>query len=384
MALFRKPPEGSWTEHYPDLGTGGVSYEDCVSPEFYQAEREAVFKRAWLNVGRVEDVPRAGSFFAKEIEVAGVSLIVVRDRPGQVRAFHNVRRHRGDTVGFDLDKDLFGLAPVHCDVWAGFIFVNLAEEPPQPLRDFLGPMITPLEGYPFDRLTERYDFTADVGCNWKVFLDAFQEYYHVPVLHSQEATPAARSKVTGFEAPHYQLDGPHRMVTASSVPRREWPAAYQYPIELATRSGLNGPWEEPDLGEQLPGTNPGKVEHWAIDNFQVFPNLEILIWASGWYLTYRYWPTSRNTHRFEGTLYFPKARTASQRAAQECAVVMFKEFALQDAGTLVGTQMGLEARVVDDGYPLNDQELLVRHFHKAVGDWVAAYQSDKAGVRAGG
>ncbi|MET7779254.1 MULTISPECIES: hypothetical protein [Streptomyces] len=35
--------------------------EDCVSPEFYEVEREAVFKRAWLNVGRVEDLPRKGS-----------------------------------------------------------------------------------------------------------------------------------------------------------------------------------------------------------------------------------------------------------------------------------------------------------------------------------
>ena len=52
---------------------------------------------------------------------------------------------------FDLDKADLGLAPVHCDVWAGFIFVNLAEEPEQPLREFLGPMITPLEGYPFEQ-----------------------------------------------------------------------------------------------------------------------------------------------------------------------------------------------------------------------------------------
>ncbi|MFF7600943.1 hypothetical protein [Streptomyces mirabilis] len=43
MALHPKPAEGSWTEHYPDLGTGAVSYEDCVSPAFCEVEREAVF-----------------------------------------------------------------------------------------------------------------------------------------------------------------------------------------------------------------------------------------------------------------------------------------------------------------------------------------------------
>ncbi|MBV9042619.1 MAG: aromatic ring-hydroxylating dioxygenase subunit alpha, partial [Acidimicrobiia bacterium] len=55
----------------------------------------------------------------------------------------------------------------------------------------------------------------------------------------------------------------------------------------------------------------------------------------------------------------------------ECAAVMFKEFALQDAGMLSGTQAALETQVVD-GFPLNDQEILVRHFHKAVADWVSA------------
>ena len=47
-------------------------------------------------------------------------------------------------------------------------------------------MITGLDDYPFEKLTERYDFVADNNSNWKIFADAFQEYYHVPV-----AAPAA-------------------------------------------------------------------------------------------------------------------------------------------------------------------------------------------------
>jgi phenylpropionate dioxygenase-like ring-hydroxylating dioxygenase large terminal subunit len=421
---FTKPAEGSWTEHYPHLGTGPVSYEDCISPEFYGDEREAVFRRAWLNVGRVEDVARSGSYFTKEIVVANSSIVIVRDAHGVVRAFHNICRHRGnklvwndypneETSGscraftckyhawrydldgacafvqqesefFDLDKSDLGLVPVHCDVWAGFIFVNLADDPEQSLLEFLGPMITALDGYPFEKLTERYDFRADIGCNWKVFSDAFQEYYHVPYLHPQEATPAARPKTIamGFEAPHYQLDGPHRMVSTSGAPRRAWPTEYQYPIEIATRSGLFGPWNEPDLGDDLPGVNPGGIDGWAIANFQVFPNLEILIWETGWYLVYRFWPTSHNTHRFEGTLFFAPSVNASDRAARECAVVMFKEFALQDAGTLEGTQTALESRAVPDAFPLSDQEILVRHLHKTVGDWVQAYRQDMSRLAA--
>ena len=74
MGRWPKPPEGSWTRHYPELGTGPISFADCVAPEFYELEREAIFKRAWLNVGRVEDVPRVGSYVTREIEVAGTSL----------------------------------------------------------------------------------------------------------------------------------------------------------------------------------------------------------------------------------------------------------------------------------------------------------------------
>ena len=106
MARWPKPAEGSWTEHYPELGTDPVSYEDCISPEFYALEREAIFKRSWLEVGRVEQLPRNGSYFTRELAVAGTSIVVVRDGGGQVRAFHNICRHRGNKlVWSDFPRD---------------------------------------------------------------------------------------------------------------------------------------------------------------------------------------------------------------------------------------------------------------------------------------
>ena len=60
MAHFTKPAEGSWTEHFK-LDTEPVSYEDSISPEFYELERDAIFRRTWLNVGRVEQIPRTGA-----------------------------------------------------------------------------------------------------------------------------------------------------------------------------------------------------------------------------------------------------------------------------------------------------------------------------------
>ena len=98
MARWPKPAEGSWTEHYPDLGTGPISFRDSTSPEFYAAEREVIFKRAWLNVGRVEELPRVGSYLTKDIAAAGTSIIVVKGKDQVIRAFHNVCRHRGNKL----------------------------------------------------------------------------------------------------------------------------------------------------------------------------------------------------------------------------------------------------------------------------------------------
>jgi hypothetical protein len=75
VARFQRPAEGTWTEHYPELGTGPVSFEDSISPAFYELEREAIFKRACLNVGRMEQLPRNGSYFTKDLPGLRTGLI---------------------------------------------------------------------------------------------------------------------------------------------------------------------------------------------------------------------------------------------------------------------------------------------------------------------
>lgn len=409
MTQWPKPAEGSWTEHYPELGTGPISFRDSISPEFYELEREAVFKRAWLNLCRVEDVPDVGSHILKEVEAANAALILVRGHDNRIRAFHNMCRHRGAQVVqgpgqadelvcrrsgwryaldgslihipnrdsfFGLDPADYGLREVPCDQWAGFVFVNFDPKPRQSLREFLGPMVTGLDEYPFGKLTERYDWEAHNNSNWKIFADAFQEYYHVPSLHTQQVPAEVRNPGAGFTCGHFQLDGPHRLVSTAGTRRWLLAPEYMYPIERATQSGLVGPWRTPDIGPLPAGLNPGRIEPWGISNFQIFPNLEILIYG-GWYLLYRYWPTSHNTHRFEAYTYFHPARTVRERIEHEVAAVVLKEFALQDAGMLGGTQAALEYDVIDE-YPVNDQEILVRHLHKVAVDWVADHQRDIA------
>src|SRR4051794_5283568 len=387
-----------------------MSYEDSISPDYYERERERVFKRAWLNVGRVEQLPRMGSYFTKEIPSAKASVIIVRDKDDKVRAFHNICRHRGNKLVwqdfpgeevsgttrqftckyhgwrygldggctfvqqesefFDLDKANFGLVPVRCEVWEGFVFVNLDNDA-APLLDYLGRFAKGIDGYPFGEMTQVTKYRAEVGSNWKLFIDAFAEFYHAPVLHAKQAISDESRKLQGFgfEGLWYALDGPHGMVSSWGGMSPPKDLDMVKPIERVLRSGLFGPWDKPDVGELPRGVNPAGHAAWGIDSFVFFPNFMLLIWEPNWYLTYHYWPTSYNTHIFEGTLYFVPPKNARERLRQELAAVTFKEYALQDGNTLEATQMMLESRAVTE-FPLNDQEILLRHLHKTARDHV--------------
>lgn len=426
MAHFPKPAAGSWTENYPELGTGPVNYSDSIDPAFFEAEREAIFKRTWLNVGRVERLSRTGSYFTKELPSAGpgMSVIVVKTRDGSIKAFHNVCRHRGnklvwndfpdkETSGtcrqftckyhawrysldgeltfiqqedqfFDVNKSRYGLVPVRCEVWEGFIFVNL-DQHAKPLTEYLGSLAKGIEGYPFHEMTEVYSYRAEVGANWKLFIDAFAEFYHAPVLHQGQYTKEEAAKIMkhGFEALHYEVASPHGMVSVWGGQAPPADPNMVKPMDRVLRSGLFGPWDRPDVIKQLaalpPGINPARAPQWGIDSWHFFPNFMLLIWAPGWYLTYHYWPIAVDKHIFDATMYFVPPRSARERLAHELAAVTFKEYALQDANTLEATQTMVGTKVVRD-FPLCDQEILLRSLHKSAGDyvtnWVKEYRNN--------
>ena len=418
---FPKPAAGSWTQAYPELGTEPVDYSDSFDPAHFADEQEAIFKRTWLNVGRVERLPKVGSYFTRELPSVckGTSIIVVKGKDGVVRAFHNICRHRGnklvwndfpneETEGtcrqftckyhawrysldgdltfiqqegefFDVDKSQYGLVPVRCEVWEGFIFVNFDDDA-GPLNEYLGPLAKGLEGYPFGEMTEVYSYKSEIGSNWKLFLDAFVEFYHAPILHQGQYTKEEAAKIQkyGYEALHYELAGPHSLQSTWGGQAPPADLNMVKPLDRALRSGLFGPWDKPDiiadLKELPPSVNIKRVPQWGIDSFVFFPNFMILIWEPGWYLTYQYWPTAADKHTFEASLYFVPPRNARERLAQELAAVTFKEYALQDANTLEATQTMIGTKVVDD-FLLCDQEVLIRHLHKTARDYVSEYKA---------
>ena len=425
MAHFPKPAEGSWTQHYPHLSLAPTSYADSTSPEFYELERKAIFERTWLNVGRVEQLRRVGSYFTKEIDAAGTSIIVVRSGADEYKAFHNICRHRGnklvwndfpkeETSGvcrnftckyhgwrydlegeltfvqqeqefFGLDKADYPLASVQIDTWEGWIFVNLDPDNTTGLREYMGALGKGLEGYPFEKMTQVHKYRAEIGSNWKLFIDAFTEFYHAPVLHVRQAVNEESEKLGkyGYEALHYELDGPHGVVSSWGGMSPPKDLNMVKPIERELRSGLFGPWDAPDIGldHTLPSQNLANSPTWGLDSYLFFPNWMLLVWKPNWLLTYHYWPTSYNTHIFEGTCFFVPPKNGKERLAQELAVVTFKEYGLQDGNTLEATQRMIESNTPVKTFPLNDQEIMIRHLHTTVQSMVAEYAGADASVQ---
>lgn len=417
---FDKPKPGTWTEAF-GLDTGPVPLHDCYDPAFFELEKEAVFRRSWLYAGRAEELPRGGSYFTKEIGFLGISVLVVRDMDNTIRAFHNVCSHRGNKVVwdefpqqetkgncrqfackyhgwryslegeidyvhnapefFDLTVEDLALPKIRCEEWAGFIFIHLQAEPETNLRDFLGADIVKLETYPFDKMTQHYRLEAVVDSNWKLIMDAFQELYHVPYVHGKMNAPGAPATGTDkvpFMMPSFMTFGKHR-VYISGGPFANDGVRRGRPVDEAFSSTFYGPMMKADVGDLGDGINPSGLENWGLDSWQIYPNLDILIWNPNWYLTYEYQPVDAGHHKFIWNLYFAPPRDIRERLAQEHTLLSVREFAIQDTGAVAAMQSGLERGVKQD-YLFCDQEVLARHLHHHIYADVNAYLLEQSAV----
>jgi hypothetical protein len=64
-----------WIKQHPDLGTGPVPTEPCTSREFFELERDRVFRRSWLNMGREEELPEPGNYVVRDLAIANTSVL---------------------------------------------------------------------------------------------------------------------------------------------------------------------------------------------------------------------------------------------------------------------------------------------------------------------
>jgi phenylpropionate dioxygenase-like ring-hydroxylating dioxygenase large terminal subunit len=225
----------------------------------YELERRSIFSRKWLLVTHRLRLKEPGEFL--RYEIAGFNFIVIRDRHGNINAFHNVCRHRAYPVveadkgtakilackyhgwsyglsgnlakapGYDeldgFDKSQNGLLPIHVHIDTnGFIWVNLdAKEKPEIAweDDFDGvDEQERLKEFNFDDDYE-FDHTweMDGKYNWKILADNFNECYHCKTTHPDVPSLAnIESYDVHPKAGHIQHDaaaGPEQKATGLRI-----------------------------------------------------------------------------------------------------------------------------------------------------------------------
>lgn len=185
-----------------------------ASPEVFQMEKEKLFMKQWLCVGREEEVAKKGDYMTHS--VMGEPIIIARNETGQVKAFYNQCQHRGVEVAegsgntrrfmcpyhawtYDLNGQLIGaqymqesegfdvknckLKQLKCETWNGWIYVSFNQEA-GPLSEVVGFL-----DEAFGELRQQdcglaFKFTLNMNCNWKLVYENQLDNYHVGVLHA--------------------------------------------------------------------------------------------------------------------------------------------------------------------------------------------------------
>src|SRR5206468_4792740 len=80
-------------------GAKTLAQQYFVSPEIFAEEQDRIFSKQWVLVGHQNQIPKVADYFTAE--VAGESVIVLRDQRSTIRAFYNVCRHRGTRLRED-------------------------------------------------------------------------------------------------------------------------------------------------------------------------------------------------------------------------------------------------------------------------------------------
>ncbi len=380
-----------WAQAYPELGTGPIPVEPCVSPEYFSAEVEKVFKKSWLKVGRVEEISHSGDYKVKKLAFAKTSVILIRGKDGVIRGFHNVCSHRGNKVVVETGDETFGsskaavvtcrfhgwvydamgalvsvpeeakfhscfdrndngLTPVRTDIWSGFVFVNLDAKGSESLTDFLGGIGQHLGEFPYEKMPKCYAYNTELNCNWKVAHDAFAEAYHVATIHA-----GSFPNVFSSGLQNVQLFGPHRTTAVClSMDAEPTPVA-----KIA--NGITGASLVTNRGaSMLPvSVNPDRRPDFSFELSVLFPNLLLHV-SEGIWFTHQFWPLAHNRTRWEGRYYLPQPKTNSERWAQEFSQVLQRNAWLEDTATMEDTQTALESGAKTVMH-LQDDEILIRH-----------------------
>ncbi len=216
----------------------GIPPACYTDPALLELEHRAVFRQGWVAAGMSSRWPEPGDYSA--LTAGSVPTIIIRDKQHKLRAFANTCRHRGSTLlegsgncsrikcpfhwwtygldgrlkvyprmenAHDFEPDQYGLIEFPLVERDGLALLSFADEPPA-IDEWLGD---------FERFHAPWRLTAmlptrvrefEVACNWKTFIEVFNEYYHLPAVHPDSINwnypePDAMDVVSGAYATQF-------------------------------------------------------------------------------------------------------------------------------------------------------------------------------------
>ena len=292
-----------------------------LAEDLYRADLDAVFATDWLFACNACEIPKPGDWIT--MEVGPDSVIVLRDRDGEVRAFHNTCRHRGSrlcpgehgrnavlvcpyhqwtygldgrlrgapTMPKDFDRAAYGLKPARVELVCNMVYVSLSEDPPSlaRFRETVTPYIAP---HAPERTKVAFAMTILEEANWKLVIENNRECYHCSANHPELcATLVEFAMPDAPEAGAFQhlIDSSTRRWDALGLPHRPADGGDEFRcIRLPFHDGavsftadgrpasakLMGDLTEPDLGSVRMFRAPNNWNHFLSDNiihFRVLP-----------------------------------------------------------------------------------------------------------------
>ncbi len=212
----------------PGYSLDRAFYSDTT---IFELDRDRVFRNHWILAGHESQFEKAGDY--RLLDVAGESIVLVRDRDGAIRAHYNVCRHRGSRVVLepcgnasaltcryhgwtyaldgslraathmpeDFDRSRFGLRACHVGILDGLVFISLAEEA-APEFDAMAGSLRPylvLHGLATARVAVQRVFP--VRANWKLVVENYLECYHCKPAHREYCMVEIKADSIGDRSP---------------------------------------------------------------------------------------------------------------------------------------------------------------------------------------
>jgi Rieske 2Fe-2S family protein len=350
------------------------------SEQVFALEKERIFCREWLCVGREEELAAPGAH--RVLSLFGESVLLVRNREGRLRAFYNVCRHRGSRLcrengagvahaqlgggiaagritcpyhqwTYDLDgrliaapyltgepqfdKSRFSLYPVGVECWGGFVFLNLTPAGAPPFAQQLAGIAERIARYPLGELRIGHTIRYDVAANWKVICENYNECYHCAGVHPElcAVVPAFREK--GGAGLDWLRGIPHRA------------GAYTF-----THSGTTTRRAFPTLNEDERVRHKGEL---------VYPNLFLSL-ACDHAAVFILEPRAPARTEITCQFLFETCETEKSDFDPSDAVSFWDLVNRQDWAICESVQQGLSSRVHERGYyaPMEDFNLDIRRY----------------------